>query len=252
MTSNPTRRSENSKGANTSARAKNTSGKGKTPIFGPPVDEALSSPDVIVGAVLMRNAVVREQMVTVRRVMTVSGGIITILLVLVAIVASRPRHNDYFATDASGRITPIVPINHPIDSVPYIGQWTVNALTAVNTYDSANYSRMLTDALQKYFTVSGANAYLDALKASNQLETVKDEKLMVSAVARNAPVLLNSGHGAGGRYEWIFQIPFVVTFQGLNRKIPQTVTYTVTVVRADVTKHPSGLAIQSVDFRTQN
>lgn len=214
-----------------------------------PLQSKIANTDFLHGAILMRNAVVREEAVTKARIMTISGGLIAFLVVLLALVAARPRETAYFATTAGGRIIPIVGLTHPIASDATVGLFAARALMAANTYDSANYKIMLSRAANKYFTKEGWNQYLIALKKSGNLKFVKDQQVMVSAIPTGAPVAIIPGEVVHGRYQWVFQIPMQITYSSLNQRVPQTAIFTITVVRVNVTQHPSGLAVQAIDFK---
>lgn len=153
-------------------------------------------------------------------------------------VRPEPR---YFATSAEGRITPIFPLTSPVLATSELLQWANEAAVAAYSYNFANYQKALQDASQ-YFTSEGWNNYQTALKNSRNLETVINKKLVVSAQATGAPVILDQGK-IGDHYAWKVQMPLLVNFQSINTNIQTPLVVTLLITRVSTLYVPKGIAI---------
>src|SRR3990167_10662855 len=156
-------------------------------------------------AVTLRNTFYRDGL---RKI--VIGLIISLLVnfllgwILLYIIMNPPLPK-YFATSINGRITPLFPLNEPNQSDSAVLQWANQAAIAAFTYNFVNYRSEL-QASSGFFTSEGWTQFLNALQESNNLDAVKAKKLIVSAVATRAPIILQKGM-LNGRYAWRVQMP---------------------------------------------
>jgi intracellular multiplication protein IcmL len=68
------------------------------------------------------------------------------------------------------------------------------------------------------------------------------KKLVVSAVATGAPVILQQGL-LFGTYTWRVQLPVLVTYQSASEFSQQTVTITMLITRVSTLTTPKGIGI---------
>ncbi len=179
-----------------------------------------------------------------RKTMTALLVSIVLNILLILILGYLTVHHPaptYFATSSDGRLTPLTPLDRPNMAQKTVLQWAVDAATSVYTYDYVNYRKQL-QASSGFFTATGWKQFLSALDSSKNLDTVKARKLVVSAVATGAPVLLNAGL-ISGIYNWRVQLPLQVTYQGSSQSIPQSLVVTLTIRRESTLDSPSGLGI---------
>jgi intracellular multiplication protein IcmL len=205
--------------------------------------------ETAVATALLRDVYKREQHVFQNRVILILVALVAFMGVMLVVIAMRPVPTKILVEDQDGHIVPVIPTNQPITSLSVVENWMANAVVAANTYDFSNYRRQLGRA-ERYFTVAGWNGWLTALKQSSNFQSVLSDKMVVSAIPTSAPVLLSRGI-MDGRYTWVFQLPMSITYQVLNQKTPQNITYIVKVVRVPETNHPSGMAIESINGMTQ-
>ena len=97
-------------------------------------------------------------------------------------------------------------------------------------------------AASGFFTSDGWNQFITALSESNNLDAVKTKKLVVSAVATAAPVILQKGL-LNGRYAWRIQMPILVTYQSASEFSQQNLNVTMLVTRVDTLNSPRGIGI---------
>lgn len=179
-----------------------------------------------------------------RRVVAILLVLILADLLLAFIVyyfATHQPEPKYFATSADGRITPIYPLTAPMVSKSALLQWANQAAVAAYTYNFATYRKELQDA-SEYFTPEGWNDFETALQSSRNLETVIAKKLVVTAVATGAPVILDQGV-LNGQYSWKVQMPLLVTYESASTTIQQPILVTMLITRVSTLNVPKGIAI---------
>jgi intracellular multiplication protein IcmL len=176
----------------------------------------------------------------------VTGLIIT--LIVNVIMASmllyeftHPPLPKYFATSVNGRITPLFPLNEPNQSDSAVLQWANQAAIAAFSYNFVNYRDEL-QASSGFFTAEGWQQFLTALQQSNNLDAVKAKKLIVSAVATRAPIILQKGL-LNGRYSWRVQMPLLVTYQSASEFSQQNNVVTMLINRVSTLNSPRGIGI---------
>ena len=167
-----------------------------------------------------------------------------IIASLVALVFWQRTHlpsPKYFATSKDGRITPLYALSQPNLSKAAVLQWASTAAVSAYTYNFVNYRKAFQDT-SKYFTPEGWQEFMTKLENSQNLEAMKQKKLVVSAVATGAPVILQEGLVAG-RYAWKIQMPLLVTYQSTSQQIQQSLLLTLMVTRTPTLNSPEGIGI---------
>ncbi|RUR12259.1 type IVB secretion system apparatus protein IcmL/DotI [Legionella sp. km772] len=156
-------------------------------------------------------------------------------------IISHPPAPKYFATSINGRITPLFPLNEPNQSDSAVLQWANQAAIAAFTYNFVNYRDEL-QASSGFFTAEGWDQFLNALQQSNNLDAVKAKKLIVSAVATRAPIILQKGV-LNGSYSWRVQMPILVTYQSASEFTQQNNVVTMLITRVSTLNSPRGIGI---------
>lgn len=157
-------------------------------------------------------------------------------------IMSHPPEPKYFATSINGRITPLFPLNEPNQSDSAVLQWANQAAIAAFTYNFVNYRTEL-QAASGFFTADGWTQFLNALESSNNLDAVKAKKLVVSAVATRAPIILQKGI-LNGRFSWRVQMPILVTYQSASEFSQQNNIVTLLITRVSTLNSPRGIGIE--------
>ena len=157
-------------------------------------------------------------------------------------IITHPPAPKYFATSINGRITELFPLDKPNQSDSAIAQWANQAAIASFTYNFVNYRDEL-QASSQFFTPEGWDQFLSALQSSNNLEAVKTKKLIVSAVATRAPVILQKGVVYGGNFSWRVQMPILVTYQSASEFTQSNIIVTMLITRVSPLNYPRGIGI---------
>lgn len=200
-----------------------------------------NAPQVTVG---LRRNYSKDGLKSILFSMLMATIVITFLILLLAYIVSHPPEPAYFATSVSGRITPIISLNEPNQSDSAVLQWANQAAIASYTYNFVNYSEEL-KAASIYYTSKGWQQFMTALEQSNNLATVQSKKLIVSAVATRAPIILEKGM-LSGRYSWRVQMPVLVTYQSASEFTQQNIVVTMLITRISTIESPRGIGIAQI------
>lgn len=201
-------------------------------------------PDQQLTTVQMKNSFYRDSYMKVLFVLLLSIGINFGLASTVAFMILHPPKPKFFATSINGRITPLFPLDEPNQSDSAVLQWANQAAIAAYTYNFVNYRQEL-EAASGYFTETGWAQFIAALKASSTLKTVREKKLIVSAVATRAPIILQKGP-LTGRYAWRIQMPILITYQSASELQNANSVVTLLVTRVSTLKSIRGIGISQI------
>jgi intracellular multiplication protein IcmL len=197
--------------------------------------------DDILEKVVIRNAFYRDGQHKIILILLISMIANALLGLLIVYLMTHPPQPKYFATSIHGRITPLFALDEPNQSDSAILQWANQAAIAAFTYNFVNYREEL-QASSGFFTSEGWSQFLQALQESNNLDAVKAKKLIVSAVATRAPVILQKGV-LNGRFSWRIQMPVLVTYQSASEFTQQNNVVTLLVTRVSTLNSPRGIGI---------
>jgi intracellular multiplication protein IcmL len=192
-------------------------------------------------AVALRNTFYRDGQRKMVLILLVSMAVNFVLASILVYVITHPPAPQYFATSINGRITPLFPLNEPNQSDSAVLQWANQAAIAAFTYNFVNYRSEL-QASSGFFTSDGWDQFLTALEQSNNLDAVKAKKLIVSAVATRAPIILQKGL-LNGSYAWRVQMPILVTYQSASEFSQQNNVVTMLITRVSTLNSPRGIGI---------
>ncbi|HHM0577190.1 TPA: type IVB secretion system apparatus protein IcmL/DotI, partial [Legionella pneumophila] len=179
--------------------------------------------------VALRNKFYKDSQRKVILALLIAIVVNVVLASLVVYMITHPPAPKYFATSINGRITPLFPLDEPNQSDSAVLQWANQAAIAAFTYNFVNYRDEL-QASSGFFTAEGWDQFLGALEQSNNLDAVKAKKLVVSAVATRAPIILQKGV-LNGRYSWRVQMPILVTYQSASEFTQQNNVVTMLITR---------------------
>lgn len=192
-------------------------------------------------AVALRNNFYKDSQRKVLLTLLVSVFANILLASMLTYIITHPPEPKYFATSINGRITPLYPLSEPNQSDSAVRQWANQAAIAAFSYNFVNYRSEL-QASSGFFTSEGWRQFLEALQSSNNLDAVKEKKMIVSAVATAAPTILDKGI-LNGRYSWRIQMPILVTFQSASEYSQQNNIVTILVTRVSTLNSPQGIGI---------
>ena len=167
--------------------------------------------------------------------------VMILLIILDATLLAYEKKPLYFATTHGWQIQKLYPLDSPVLSDQQLLQWSEKAVISIYNFNFVNYRKQLQDA-SIYFTNNGYTDFMQALKGSNNLETVKEKKLLVSAVVTDQPVIIAQGL-IGTTYAWRVQMPILITWQSASYHQPQRELITLVIERQSTLEKPEGVAI---------
>lgn len=191
--------------------------------------------------VTLRNKFYKDSQRKVMLALLIALLVNVVLAAMLVYLLTHPPEPKYFATSINGRITPLFPLNEPNQSDSAVLQWANQAAIAAFTYNFVNYRDEL-QASSGFFTAEGWDQFLNALQQSNNLDAVKAKKLIVSAVATRAPIILQKGV-LNGSYSWRVQMPILVTYQSASEFTQQNNVVTMLITRVSTLNSPRGIGI---------
>lgn len=151
----------------------------------------------------------------------------------------------YFATNESGTLNELIPLDVPYVSQELLLSFADQAAVTAYSFDFLNYELQLSQA-KKYFTPAGFDNFIQALQNSGNLKVVQDKRLVVKAVITEVPVILKEGILPGTyQYAWQVQVPMLVQYISASEKIEQPITATLLIVRVSTLDTRQGIAIAS-------
>lgn len=189
-----------------------------------------------------------------RRTQRVIGAFVLLCLALMVsvggnvVLALRNPQPQYFAQDIqSGTLTPLLPLDKPIQNRGVVVQHVADTLAALNSIDFKNYRSQL-DRAGRNFTASGWKRYMQEFTDTGTLEAMEKRQLVLSGVVSEPPVVTAEGDMFGVHY-WDVQVPFKVAWSGAGYN--QTLSYVAIakVVRVPQTENPKGIAVGQLVVR---
>lgn len=195
------------------------------------------------GTVVVRNEFYRDGYRSLLKLLLLQTVVIIALVgVSYFVIHVHQPENRYFATTEDGRLIPMVPLNQPNLSNPALTSWAAQAATEVMTFTFSDYRRRLQES-SRNFTRAGWEGFTKALQDSRIIDMVEANSQSVTAAPRGAPVI-QSESLVGGRYQWVIQIPLVVTYTSGSRSRTENLLVNMVVVRVPRLESPSGVGIE--------
>lgn len=198
-------------------------------------------PEDALELVRLRNNFYRDNYRRLAVALLVLLGLNAILVGMVVYQYTTRPEPRYFATSADGKITPLYALDVPVVSASALLSWANEAAVAAFTYNFSDYRKALQSA-SEFFTPEGWKDFQVALESSNNLNAVITKKLVVSAVATGAPVIIDQGV-IYGRYSWKVQMPLLVNFQSASTNYQTPLLVTLLITRVSTVYVPTGIAI---------
>lgn len=196
------------------------------------------------GAVVVRNEFYRDGYRNMLRVV-VAQAVIIILLVcsLFYVIHIHQPENRYFATTEDGRLVPMISMNQANLSKPALMSWVAQSVSEVMTFGFSDYRRRLQEA-SRNFTKKGWESFTKALDQSGILDSVKENRQVLTTIPSGAPVLLEEGLDQTGRYFWQVEIPIAITYEAGSKRRSDNLVVRLVIVRVPRLESPYGIGIE--------
>ena len=195
------------------------------------------------GTVVIRNEFYRDGYRSLLKMTLIQSAVILGLVgaMYYIVKVNQPQHF-YFATTEDGRLIPMVPLSQPNLSTPALMSWVAQATTEVMTFGFNDYRRRLQES-SRNFTKRGWESFTQALQRSRIIEMVEVNQQLITAAPKGAPILQSEGLVAG-RYQWVVEIPLVLTYRSGVRTSNTGLLVTVIIVRVPRLESANGVGIE--------
>jgi hypothetical protein len=134
-----------------------------------------------------------------------------------------------------GGLVEIQPLTSPSLSDAALLAWSSRAATAAFTLNYAQYQQQLEETKNTYFTPTGGQNFLDAIKISLNLQTVLQGFFVMTAEVVQAPTILQRGiinTENGKAFSWQVNVPIRVRWTSQTRTFNNMYNVVLTVVRS--------------------
>ena len=170
-----------------------------------------------------------------RRVMVCLITLIFIGLGLLGILSyqiiSTPKPK-YYATTTTGRVVPLQSLEMPVVTNIYLLQWASLAARTSYNLNFLAYPKQL-KAASAYFTDTGWQSLMAAMKKSGVIDSLKSNKLFMAAVV-DGPAVILAEEIVHGRYTWRVQLPLLVTYTSASEQRKSNFIITMDIMRVPV------------------
>ncbi len=195
------------------------------------------------GTVVVRNEFYRDGYRSLLRLALIQVIVIVGLIgAMFYVISAHQPENRYFATTEDGRLIPMLGLNEPNLSTPALMSWVAQSTTEVMTFGFNDYRRRLQESSHN-FTKVGWESFTKAMQNARIIEMVEANQQVITTAPAGAPILQSEGV-ANGRYQWLIQIPIILTYQSGAKTKSNSLLVSVVVVRVPRLENPSGVGIE--------
>ena len=153
---------------------------------------------------------------------------------------------EFLWTRDGAAVCEAIPLTEPSVSQARLKDLAASAAVGLNSYDYANWRKLIDNQLTQYFTTNGREQYKQALFASGIIEKVVQNYQTVSSVTSDAVNIAEEGR-IRGRYYWKIEVPLQVFYKTNAETKRENRLLTMTIVRVDPSPiNPNGIAIDGL------
>jgi intracellular multiplication protein IcmL len=130
----------------------------------------------------------------------------------------------------------------PNQSHEAIKDWARETVQKTYNFNFSNFDANLATA-KPYFTDDAWDVYTQAFLKSDLVKAVKRDKMTVSVVVKEDPIIETTASGKGGEFAWKLILPVTLSFSGDVPTESKDLVMRVTVVRVPTVDNPKGLGV---------
>lgn len=196
------------------------------------------------GNVVIRNQFYRDGYRTLIKVALFQGiAILGLIATFVVFINIYTPTRTYFATTEDGRVVPMIPLSQANLSRPALLSWAAQAASETMTFGFHDYRRRLQES-SRHFTRKGWWSFTQALQDSGMIETVNENRQVLTAIPRAAPTILAEGLMPNGVYRWEVEMPMQVTYELGQSKRSDSMNIRLVIVRIPKLESANGVGIE--------
>lgn len=211
-------------------------------------NEQIVSPEMLIQAIEEDN---KEALKRVKFGFWVLAGLQFLFLVALIILLAQPKQPVKVLTvDRDGNVTQIAAYNTVPTNPEIITNRATNAFIELLNFNHLNYQERLDDSEELFLSADYHQDFVSKIKASPWFQTMLDNKMDVSGVVVNEPVILNpkGNVSSGGLQYWVVSLPVALFMEGPGvRPVQIERNIEVTLVHTRQYKYEQGIALATIN-----
>jgi len=194
--------------------------------------------------VVIRNHFYRDGYRTLIKIALFQGiAVVGLIVTFVIFLNIYTPTRTYFATTEDGRVVPMIPLSQANLSRPALLSWAAQAASETMTFGFHDYRRRLQES-SRHFTRRGWNSFTKALQDSGMIETINDNRQVITAIPRTAPTILAEGLMPNGVYRWEVEMPMQITYELGSTRRSDAMNIRLVIVRMPKLESANGVGIE--------
>ncbi|MDD3028683.1 MAG: DotI/IcmL/TraM family protein [Alphaproteobacteria bacterium] len=151
----------------------------------------------------------------------------------------------YYAVTPKKEVRHLIGLPFPNMTSRAVLAWATTSITEVMTMGFGDMDVRLPQQRWR-FTPKGWEAYMTSFQKMEIGKTFKQNQLVLTTVPSNSPVILRQGASLDGVYQWIVQMPIIMTYATNNNVMRrERAVVTLTIARVPSSQSFYGIAIKS-------
>lgn len=148
----------------------------------------------------------------------------------------------YYQSSADGSIRRIYALTRPMVGQRALRDWATLVAVQAYTYNFNDYAARFA-SLEEYFTADAYDAFLDSIASANVIDDLITKKIIVSAVANGATVVVDQ-RTIADRWTWKVQVPLLVSYRGGVEPYETSLIVNMLITRVPSRDVPKGIAVK--------
>lgn len=192
--------------------------------------------------VITRNSFYIDGYRMLRSIVVLESIIIGIMiLVFVMLFTFLQPKDKFFATTPDGRLMPLVALSEPLLQKKSIISFAAEAATETMTFGFHDYRRRLQTAREN-FTEGGWKHFLQALDNASYIETIINNRQVISAIPLAPPLIVDEGLN-NGVYKWMVEVPLSLSIESGSEVSSKKIVVKIVVSRRSRVENNRGVGI---------
>ena len=172
-----------------------------------------------------------------------------ISVVMNFVLIARKPTQQYFAVTADGRITPLIPLSQPLVSQEEVVQFAQECVTKSFSLDFVDRDiKTKLESLHSCYTDIGFKALMDAMDSSGLISKIRTGRLVSSAAATGAGVIVAEDPSDPLGFKWVVQQPISITLENQTQRRSYTFIVETAVQRIPTVDNPRGMSTAAIRF----
>jgi len=167
--------------------------------------------------------------------------IISLILLFLMFFAFSQPEDRFFATSLDGKIVQLKPLSDPLVRKETVLNFASESSTQVLTFGFHDYRSRLQEA-SKNFTKRGWESFLEALGNANYIETITNNRQVISAIPVSPPVIKQEGL-QGDVYTWVVEVPLSISIESGSEIASNQILVQMVIARRPKVEYDKGLGI---------